>query len=125
MKCWNYRDGAPWVPVRLSGARIISEWAFIDTGASYCVLHPKLASVLKLKNLRDEKLHGFGSKESVPTTIAELEIEVNSFRELVEVACIEEEYYSETLPEIIIGRNFLNKYLITLNGERICIETKT
>jgi len=124
MKCWNYRDGAPWVPVRLFGDRLINEWAFMDTGATYCVLHPKLTSVLKPKKLRDEKLHGFGSKEPVLSTIAELEIEVNSFRETVEVACIEEEYYSETLPEVIIGRNFMNKYLITLDGERICIEKK-
>ncbi len=34
------------------------------------------------------------------------------------------EYYSEKLPEIIIGRNFLNEYLVTLNGEEICIERK-
>jgi len=40
------------------------------------------------------------------------------------VACIEAKYYSEKLPEIIIGRNFLNKYFITLNGEEICIKRK-
>lgn len=43
-------------------------------------------------------------------------------RETVEVACIEAKTYSEKLPEINIGRIFLNKYLITLNGEEICIK---
>ncbi|MGB2727367.1 MAG: retropepsin-like aspartic protease [Halobacteriota archaeon] len=124
MKCWRYREWAPWVPVRLFGARVISELAFIDTGAGYCVIHPKFAVVLKLKPDREEELHGFGSKEAVKTEIASLEIEVNGFRETVEVACIEVKYYSEKLPEVIVGRNFLNKYFITLNGGEICIKRK-
>ena len=124
MKCWRYREGAPWVPMRLFGERVISELAFVDTGAGYCVIHPKFVPVLKLKPDREEELHGFGSKEAVKTRIASLEIEVNGFRETVEVACIEAKYYSEKLPEIIIGRDFLNKYFITLNGEEICIERK-
>lgn len=103
---------------------MISSLAFVDTGAGYCVLHPKFIGVLKLKPDREERLHGFGSKEPVKTEIASLEIEVNGFRETVEVACIEAKYYSEKLPEIIIGRNFLNKYVITLDGEEICIERK-
>ncbi|GAH50222.1 unnamed protein product, partial [marine sediment metagenome] len=41
-----------------------------------------------------------------------------------EVACIEAKYYSEKLPEVIVGRNFLNKYFITLNGGEICIKRK-
>jgi len=124
MKCWGYREWAPWVPVRLFGVRIISEMAFVDTGAGYCVLHPKLVAVLKLNLGREEELHGFGSKEAVKTKIASLEIEVNGFRETVEVACIEAKNYSEKLPEVIIGRNFLNNYFITLNGEEICIKRK-
>ena len=123
-KCWKYIERAPWVPVRLFGARVISGLAFVDTGAGYCVLHPKFTSVLKLKPERGEGLHGFGSKKAVKTEIASLEIEVNGFRETVEVACIDAKYYSEKLPEIIIGRNFLNKYFVTLNGEEICIERK-
>ena len=55
-KCWEYREKAPWVPVRLFGARIISELAFVDSGAGYCVLHPKFVSVLKLKPDREEEL---------------------------------------------------------------------
>ncbi len=35
-----------------------------------------------------------------------------------------EEYYPEKVPKVIIGRNFLNKYLVTLNGEKICIKRK-
>ncbi len=43
-------------------------------------------------------------------------------RETVEVACIEAKTYSEKLPEINIGRTFLNTYFITLNGEEICVK---
>ncbi|MFZ2070452.1 MAG: hypothetical protein WAV32_02380 [Halobacteriota archaeon] len=45
-------------------------------------------------------------------------------RETVEVACIEAKTYSEKLPEVTIGRTFLNTYFITLNGEEICIKRK-
>ena len=123
-RCWKYREKAPWVSVKLLGARIISSLAFVDTGAGYCVLHPKFMALLNLNTEREEELHGFGSKEPVKTKITSLEIEVNGFRETVEVACIEVKYYSEKLPEIIIGRNFLNKYFIILDGEEICIERK-
>jgi predicted aspartyl protease len=124
MKCWDYRRGSAWIPVTLFGETIIEDWAFVDTGASYCVVHPKFLPVLKLKKEREGRLYGFGSKEAVKTEIASLEIEVNGFRETVEVACIEAKYYSEKLPEVIVGRNFLNKYFITLNGEEICIKSR-
>ena len=124
MKCWGYRKGSPWIPITLFGKTIIDDWAFVDTGASYCVLHPRFLPVLMLEKKREEGLYGFGSKEAVPTDIASLGIEVDGFRETVEVACIEAKYYSEKLPEIIVGRNFLNRYFITLNGAEICIERK-
>ena len=73
MKCWNYRSGSPWIPVTLFGETIIDDWAFVDTGAGYYVLHPKFIDVLKLKPEREEGLHGFGSKEPVKTKITSLE----------------------------------------------------
>lgn len=124
-KCWDYRKGAPWFPVKLIGkARIIEEWAFVDTGAGYCVLHPKFISVLGLKKIKERSLSGFGSKEPIVADIVIVTIEVNVFKEKVKVACIRDKYYPLKVPKVIIGRNFLNKYQISLNGREICIESR-
>ena len=49
MKCWDYRGGSPWIPVTLFGGTIIEGWAFVDTGAGYCVVHPKIHSSAKIE----------------------------------------------------------------------------
>ena len=124
MKCWDYINGVPWGSVKLIGKRKIWEWALVDTGASLYVLHPRFISVLGLEKIDERELSGFGSKKPIIADISIIEIEVDGFKEELEVACIREEYYPEKIPRIIIGRNFLNKYLITLNGEKACIEKK-
>lgn len=124
-KCWDYRKGAPWVPVKLIGKeRIIEEWAFVDSGAGYCVLHPKFISVLGLEKIKIKKLSGFGSKKHIAADIVVANVEVNGFKEKVEIACIKERYYPPKVPKVIIGRNFLNKYVITLTGREICVKRK-
>ncbi len=124
-KCWNYKENAPFVPVKLVGKEIvIEEWALIDTGASCCVLHPKFISVLGLEKIKIKKLSGFGSKKPIAADIVIADVEVNGFKEKVEVACIKERYYPPKVPKVIIGRNFLNRYVITLTGREICIKRK-
>jgi predicted aspartyl protease len=124
-KCWDYKENTPFVPVKLIGKEIvIEEWALVDTGASCCVFHPKFMPLLGLKKIKIKKLNGFGSKEPIVADIAITNIEVNGFKEKVEVACIREKYYPLKVPKVIIGRNFLNKYQITLNGREICIGGK-
>ncbi|MFQ6062352.1 MAG: hypothetical protein ACE5J9_04160 [Methanosarcinales archaeon] len=51
-------------------------------------------------------------------------IEVDGFKEKLEVACIRNKYYPEKAPKVILGRNFLNKYVIVLDGDKICIKEK-
>ncbi len=121
MKCWDYTKVAPWVSVTLIGERFIKEWALIDTGASYCVLHPKFAKALGLRKIDTVSLAGFGSRKPIKADLYPLKIDINGFREKIDVACINEEYYPENVPKVVIGRNFLNKYHITLDGKKVCI----
>ena len=125
MKCWNYTKGAPWVPVTLIGERFIREWALIDTGASYCVIHPEFAEALGLRKIHEISLQGFGSKKPIKADLHILKIDVSGFREKLEVASIKEEYYPEKVPKVVIGRNFLNKYHLTLDGKIVCINKKS
>ena len=124
-KCWDYKENTPFVPVKLIGKEIvIEELALVDTGASCCVFHPKFMPLLGLKKIKIKKLSGFGSKKPIIADIVIADIEVNGFKEKVEVACIKERYYPPKVPKVIIGRNFLNKYVITLTGREICVKAK-
>lgn len=124
MKCWEYTKGTPLVPVRLIGKNIIKEIGLIDSGAGYCVVHQKIAELLGVELRGEKHLYGLGSKKHIIGDMAEIEIDVGGFIEKVEVACISDEHYPAKAPEVIIGRTFINKYAVILDGEKVCIENK-
>jgi|GEM_PF-2174374 len=124
MNCWDYINGVPQIPVRLMGKTTVEELGLVDCGATYCVVHPKIAKLLGLKFQGSKPLYGLGSIKSISADMANMEIEIGNLRESVEVACIREEHYPPMAPEVIIGRNFMNKYAFILDGERVCIEDK-
>jgi len=117
--------GAPWVPVTLIGEKFIREYALIDTGATYCVIHPEFVEVLGLLKIGEVSLQGFGSRKAIEADLYIFKIDIGGFREKLEVASIKEEFYSEKVPKVIIGRNFLNKYCLSLDGEKICLNKKS
>ncbi|OQX20828.1 MAG: hypothetical protein BWK75_04500 [Candidatus Altiarchaeales archaeon A3] len=123
MKCWKYRNDMPQVPVRLIGKISVEEWALVDSGATYCVVHPMIARMMELKFI-DEKQDGSGGKKSIIADVANIGLEIDDFKEKIDVVCIREEYYPVKAHKVIIGRNFMNKYRIILDGEQICIENK-
>jgi hypothetical protein len=112
------------VPVRLIGKNIVKEIGLIDSGACYCVVHQKIAELLGAELGGEKHLYGLGSKKHIIGYTAEIEIDVGGFAEKVEVACISDEHYPTKAPEVIIGRSFINKYAVILDGEKICIENK-
>ena len=124
MKCWNYRKGIPQVPVRLVGKTTIKERGLVDSGATYCVVHPRIASAMGLIFTGKKQVYGLGRKDPMLANVAEIELEISDFREKTEIVCIEEKYYPAKAPEVIIGRNFMNKYVVILDGEKVCIEDK-
>ncbi len=124
MNCWNYKEGVPQVPVRLVGKTIVEELGLIDSGAAYCVVHPRIADAMKLEFTGTRSVYGLGSKKSMCVDTVEIELEVGDFREKTEVVCIKKEHYPPNAPEVIIGRSFMNKYAFILDGERVCIEDK-
>jgi len=125
MKSFKYIGDAPFIPLRIKGKlESIKELALADTGAKYVTIRSDLGDVLALPAQRKEELSGFGSKEKFDVDISKALVEVNGFESEVEVAIVEERRYPDKAPIAIVGRNFLNKYFITLNGKEICIERK-
>ncbi len=114
----------PQVPVRLIGKISVEEWALVDSGATYCVVHPTIAIAMELKFTGEKQVYGLGSKKPVLADVANIELEIGDFREKIDVVCIREEYYPIKAHKVIIGRNFLNKYAIILDGEKIYLEDK-
>ncbi len=114
----------PQVPVRLIGKKSIEERGLVDSGASYCVIHPRIAKIMKLEFTDTRPVYGLGRKKQMYADTLKIELEIGDFKEKVEVVCIDEKYYPPKAPGVIIGRNFMNKYVIILDGEKICIKDK-
>ena len=114
----------PFLPVRLCGKKImIREWALVDSGAKYCVLHPEIVDELDLPILRIEKSSGFGSSKDFDAKIVSLSIELEDLRKEIEVATIPLSKYPPKAPKVIIGRNFLKSLKLILDGidQKICL----
>ena len=125
MKVFKYIGEAPFMSLRIQGdLESIKELALVDTGARYVTIRSDLGDVLELPIIRKEKLSGFGSKERFEIDISKALVEVNGFELEVEIAVVDERIYPDKAPIAIVGRNFLNEYFITLNGDEICIERK-
>ncbi len=124
MNCWDYKEAVPWVSVRLIGNTIVEELGLVDSGAAYCVIHPRIADVMKLEFTGTRHVYGLGSQKSICADTVEIELVAGDFREKIEFVCLKKEHYPINAPEVIIGRNFMNKYRIILDGEQVCIEDK-
>lgn len=118
MKGWNYQNEIPFIPVKLIGKNeAIEDLGIVDSGAGYCVLHERIAKRLELDVIGKEEMIGFGSKKRFPAKIGILSLEINGVIENVNCAIIGERYYPEKVPKIVLGRNLLNKFRITLDGK--------
>lgn len=125
MKKWKYIEDVPFIPIKLIGKdRIISRLALIDTGAKYCVLHVAIAEDLILEKVGEEHMIDFGSKRKFPIDVCILSVKFNGTIENLLCASVKERNYPDAAPKVIIGRNFLNKFKITLDGKnrRIYLE---
>jgi len=125
MKSFIYIGDAPFLPLKIEGKKeSIKEMALLDTGAKYVTIRSDLGDVLELSEIRRENLSGFGSKEKFEVMISKALAEVNGFTLEVEIAVVGEERYPDMAPIAIVGRSFLNEYILTLNGEKTVIEEK-
>ncbi|MCS4541967.1 MAG: hypothetical protein HY929_06580 [Euryarchaeota archaeon] len=125
MRSWSYLDDAPFVPLKIRGKKEdIKQTALVDTGAKYVTIRSDLGDVLELKELRREKLSGFGSTEPFEIIVSKALMEVDGFESEVEIAIVDKKIYPKKAPIAIIGRNFLNNFKIILDGKkkRISIE---
>lgn len=127
LKLWNYTNGVPNLPVVIYGKEFtIREQGLIDSGATYCILHPDLCEVLNLEKIRETHVFGFGSNMPFQVDILDAVIELIDKKNCVEIAMIPRDKYPETAPKVIIGRNLLNFYIVTLDGinQKIIIKSE-
>jgi len=117
VNAWNYKDDTPFIPVTLLGRRReIDELALVDSGARLCVLHEDHKRNLDLEKLDDSYTAGFGSKKKIPVEVCILSLKIADKIENVECIVLKEKYYPEHLSRVVLGRNLLNKFKITLDG---------
>ncbi len=117
MKAWDYKDDTPFIPIKLIGfGRESSKEALVDTGARYCVLHEAIAEDLKLDKMDTVPMIGFGSKKKFYVDLCIGSIEIIGRIENIQFAVIKEKDYPGEAPKVVIGRNLLNKFKITLDG---------
>jgi predicted aspartyl protease len=125
MNSWDYLNDIPFVPVRIFGKDVsVSSIALVDTGAKYCVLHEKLARALKLEAVGDEALRGFGGRGKFQATLVNADVELGGKRHNVTFASVSDAHFPMVAPKIVLGRNLLNLFNITLDGpsKKITIE---
>lgn len=118
MKEWDYKEDAPFIPIKLIGfGRESSKLAIVDTGAKYCVLHEAIAEDLKLDKIGTETMIGFGTKKKFTVNLCIGSVEIGGKIENIQFAVIKEKNYPEEAPKVVIGRNLLNKFKVTLDGK--------
>lgn len=125
MSSWDYQDDIPLVPVRIIGKELsISSLALIDTGAKYCVLHEELSGALGLQAVGKDSFRGFGGKGRFQSELVGGETELAGRKHKVTFASISDAHFPVVAPKIILGRNLLNLFKITLDGpsKKIVIE---
>ncbi len=124
MKSWDYSDGIPNVPVAIIGRdTTIREWGLVDSGATYCVIHEDISSVLGVELFDETEIWGFGSKKAKKVKLGKIMIRFIKDTEVV-VAVPSEDDYPEKAPRLILGRNFMEKFRIVLDGisQRISVD---
>ena len=117
MKEWDYIDDIPFIPIKLIGGNLeIIERGIVDTGARFVVLHERLAKRLKLETIDFTEMLGFGSKKKFMVDLKLISVEIDGIVDIIQCAVIKERYYPPKVPWVVIGRNLLNKFKITLDG---------
>jgi len=117
MKEWDYVDDVPFIPIKLIGESLeIIERGIVDTGARLLVLHEKIANRLNLEIIDSMEMIGFGSKKKFTVDIRLLTVELEGIKEIIQCAAIKEKHYPPKVPWVVLGRNLLNKFKITLDG---------
>jgi predicted aspartyl protease len=117
MHSWDYQDDIPLVPVRIMGKALsISRFALIDTGAKYCVVHESLSRALGLEAIGEDSFRGFGGKGRFQSELVSAQIELAGTMHRTTFASIGEPHFPLTVPKIVLGRNLLNLFRITLDG---------
>lgn len=118
MKEWDYIDDVPFIPIKLIGKGLeIKERGIIDTGARLVVLHERFAKRLNLEAVDFTEMIGFGSKKKFTVDVCIPSVEVDGIVEIIQCAVIKEKHYPPKVPWVVIGRNLLNKFKITLDGK--------
>jgi len=124
LKSWDYIDGIPNVPVAIIGKdTTIREWGLVDSCATYCVIHEDLSDALEVEIFDETKIWGFGSKKAEGVKLGKMIIHFIMDMEVV-VAVPSEDDYPEKAPRLIIGRNFMEKFKILMDGisQRISVD---
>lgn len=117
MKEWSYVDEVPFIPIKLIGQNLeIIERGIVDTGARFVVLHERFAKRLSLETVDFTEMVGFGSKKKFSVDLCLISVEIDGRIEIIQCAVIKEKYYPLRVPWVVIGRNLLNKFKITLDG---------
>lgn len=118
MYSWDYLNDIPFIPVKIYGKNLsVSSLALVDTGAKYCVIHEKLARTLKLEKVEQESLRGFGGRRTFKVNLATVDIEMGKTKNSVLFAIVKEEHFPLVAPKIVLGRNLLNRFKLTLDGK--------
>lgn len=116
MKDWVYKDDMPLIPITLLGKyQNINELALVDSGAKQCVLHEDYKKSLDLDKIDESYTRGFGSKNKIPVDICIFSLRIDNLIENIECIVIKGKHYPDSLPRVVLGRNFLNKFKITLD----------
>jgi predicted aspartyl protease len=119
MDSWDYVSDIPFVYVRVFGKDVsVNSIALVDTGAKYCVLHEKLVRALKLEAVGDEALRGFGGRGKFQAALVNADVELAGKRHNITFASVSNAHFPMVAPKIVLGRNLLNLFKITLDGPR-------
>ncbi len=117
LRSWDYEEGVPRLPVKLIGPKLTIYYkALVDTGASYCVVHPDFIDNMGIQTLRKTGTYGFGSVDRFEIDIVGMSIGVEDVKHTVEVAKIPASKYPMTAPKVVIGRNYLKFFKVILDG---------
>ena len=117
MPSWGYLNDVPFLPVRIFGKDVsVSSLALVDAGAKSCVLHETLAKALGLRPAGSEGLRGFCGREKFRADLVSAEVELAGKKHTVTFASIGAARFPMVAPKIVLGRNLLNLFKLTLDG---------
>lgn len=112
----SYSPPAPLLPIRVSspgGETSILLPALVDSGADLCVVPETVATGLGLPLIGPVIVQGAGQARRRASLHA-AEIEIDGAKEVAEVLALGE--------ETLLGRNFLNVFVVVLDGPRGVVE---